>query len=249
MKILRRTPAAWNNSTEIMATGDIGVEIGTGRYKIGDNSSWYHQLPYELGKYEEGVAQSHPGLLTTEMGAAILTTANAAAARRLIGAGLALRETMQPVSKMKNAEAVTAVWGTNPSYSGQTGIAYNDARMAAICKGAILSTPGNGAGYNQISGAAGTAGRSPYFFEFWHRGQDVAIWHTFTPGYDVDYRVWVDDQPVVPWADQASGSSNQFLRIHHPSVGVRKIRVATTGNAGLYGIYWPGRRSALLGTQ
>lgn len=67
----RDTAANWVSANTILATGEIGVETDTLRFKIGDGSSTWNTLVYEVAYAPQGTRTS-PQLITALGGISIL---------------------------------------------------------------------------------------------------------------------------------------------------------------------------------
>jgi hypothetical protein len=89
----RGTAAAWTSANTLLASGELGFETDTGKFKIGNGTAAWNALPYaaqtDLSGYSQ-VGHAHPSTDisdSTTTGRSLITAASAAAARTAIGAG------------------------------------------------------------------------------------------------------------------------------------------------------------------
>lgn len=85
IQIRRGTAAEWTAASTTLAAGELGFETDTGRMKCGDGATAWAAVPY----FGSSVTSSQISD-STSIGRAVLTAANAGAARTAIGAGDAL---------------------------------------------------------------------------------------------------------------------------------------------------------------
>ncbi len=85
----RGTAAAWTTANPVLASGEMGFETDTEKYKLGDGATAWNSLPYD-GADKALVGHTHVSTQITDStatGRSVLTAADAAAARTAIGAG------------------------------------------------------------------------------------------------------------------------------------------------------------------
>lgn len=120
IQLRRGTATAWTTANPVLAAGEPGFEIDTGKSKIGDGAAAWTALPYEHDD-KALVGHTHSSSQITDStvtGRSVLTAASAAAARTAIGAGtssLALGNTSttaMPGDKTFSFAEITGLIGT-----------------------------------------------------------------------------------------------------------------------------------------
>lgn len=67
IQLRRDTLANWLTADPVLATGEVGCETDTGRFKVGDGASMYSQIPYQSQLVPTGTRAS-PHLITAAGG-------------------------------------------------------------------------------------------------------------------------------------------------------------------------------------
>jgi len=87
MQLRRGTASAWTAANTVLLAGEIGYETDTSKFKIGDGSTAWSGLTYFSAGGGGGTVTASSITDSTTVGRAVLTAANAAAARTAMGAG------------------------------------------------------------------------------------------------------------------------------------------------------------------
>lgn len=130
---------------------------------------------------------------------------------------------------------------SQPAYSGQYGLAFNDPNAALRWRyaGNWFNLSNNGV--NAINGATTSVNSSwtSWEIEFYLNGTDVTIWSVSLGA--TDYRIYVDDMPLtMDWQLTPSGTTSNYIKIQFATSRVRRIRFFGSGLMSFTGILLPG---------
>lgn len=75
--LAKGTAAAWTASTRVLLKGELGVELDTGRLKVGDGTKTFAQLSYITGEYAEKLGDASASYTYAQLVAILATKLNA----------------------------------------------------------------------------------------------------------------------------------------------------------------------------
>jgi len=136
MQQRRGTASTWTSANPILAAGEIGFEIDTNKFKIGDGSNRWANLSYfSDNEALTDLIDGAPGLLDTlnELAAAIGDDANYAST---ITNALALKAPLASPDLTGIPTAPTAALGTNTTQVATT--AFVDAAIEALASRSLV---------------------------------------------------------------------------------------------------------------
>lgn len=140
IQLRRGTSSAWTSAATVLATGEIGLETDTGKFKIGDGATAWASLAY-FGSTQYQPLDSDltaiAALSTTSYGRSLLTTADAAALATASGVTAHLNDTddAHDASAVSVLDAGGYYTGTNV----ETVLAELPSRYASLGAGAVLA--------------------------------------------------------------------------------------------------------------
>jgi len=214
IKLRRGTTAQWTAANPVLAAGEAGVATDSNRFKIGDGTARWAELPYFVNVSE--VSDLVESALALEGGGV-----DGLLAQRVAQAFPAIATDLPEVN-------VAGPGGPSPLGTG-VGYAFDD--VTAIrrvgCVGETVTAAGASFVQNQVSTETGLRAR-PWAVEFTTDAEDMAI--AFRAASDTPRLwVWVDGRPMSrgprTFSTGVAEDNRSWLRLTFPDARRRTIRV------------------------